>query len=59
MAFPFFEYIFYQGNGFGILGKTVVAVRTANQVAMPAQGTGPLAGSAVKSEFVAAQRTAI
>jgi hypothetical protein len=52
MALPFLEYFFYQGNGFGILGKTIMAVRAANQVAMLPQGAGALATAGVKSKFV-------
>jgi hypothetical protein len=59
MAFPFLEYFFYKGNGFGILGKTVMAVRAANQVAVLPQGAGALATAGVKDKFVAAQGTAI
>jgi hypothetical protein len=59
MALPFLEYFFYQGNGFGVLGKAVPAVRAANQVAVLPQGTGALATAGVKGKFVAAQRTAI
>jgi hypothetical protein len=54
MALPFLEYFFYQGNGFGILGKTIMAVRAADQVAMLPQGAGALATAGVKSKFVPA-----
>jgi hypothetical protein len=54
MALPFLEYFFYQSNGFGILGKTIMAVRAANQVAVLPQGTGALATAGVKGKGVAA-----
>ena len=54
MALPFLEYFFYPGNGFGVLGKTVPAVRAANQVAVLPQGAGALATAGVEGKGVAA-----
>jgi hypothetical protein len=54
MALPFLEYFLYQVNGFGILGKTIMAVRAANQVAVLPQGAGALATAGVKGKGVAA-----
>jgi hypothetical protein len=59
MALPFLEYFFYPVDGFGIFGKTVAAVRAANQVAVLPQGASALATAGVKGKGVAAQRAAV
>jgi len=59
MALPFLENFLDQRNGFGFLGKTVPAVRAANQVAMLSQGAGALATAGVEGKGVAAQRAAV
>jgi hypothetical protein len=59
MVLPFLKHFFYQGDGFGILRKAVMAVRAANQVAVLPQGAGALATAGVKGKPVATQRTMI